>query len=91
MVAPVGRRPTGYVQRGKHRWRMTGGYAVPQGSYAIYVCMVCGVRVDTRAPFPDRGTTEKWNGQVIGAKKARPPCLTQVDDGVQSRQEVNSG
>jgi len=83
MVGRIGHRPTGYVQRGKHRWRMAGGYKIPQGSYAIYVCMSCGVRVDTRAPFPSKRVTEKWDGKVIHARKPRPSCLTATDDGVQ--------
>lgn len=83
MVARVGHIRSGSIQPGKHRWRMTGGYLIPGGSYGIHVCMVCGVRVDTRAPFPSWNYSEKWNGKVVKARAPRPPCLTRADDGVQ--------
>lgn len=74
MVGKARHRPTGYVQKGRHRWRMVGGYVVPGGSYGIHVCQVCGVRVDTRAPFPSKQFTEKWNGRLVPARTERPMC-----------------
>ncbi len=70
----AGHRPDGYIQQGKHRWRMVGSYAIPGGSRGVHVCMVCGVRVDTTAPFPSKMFVEQWNGVRFAAKQPRPPC-----------------
>lgn len=80
----VRRRLTGYVRPGMHRWRVAGSYISKHGGlYGIHVCQVCGVRVDTCAPFPKRACRELWDGKVMRARQERPACLTPAVHGVQ--------